>query len=81
MAWALHTNGRDAEALEYADRAAALGWRNAAFGYHRGMILAALGRSAEAEAQLTDALAINPHFSPLHAPRARAALDQLCSVR
>lgn len=63
MAWALHANGRDAEALEFADRAAALGWRNATFGYHRGMILDALGRSAEAEAQLADALAINPHFS------------------
>jgi len=80
MAWALHANGRDAEALEYADRAAALGWRNATFGYHRGMILAALGRWAEAEAQLADALALNPHFSPLHAPRARAALEQLRST-
>lgn len=81
MAWALHANDRNAEALEFADRAAALGWRNATFGYHRGIILAALGRSAEAEAQLADALTINPHFSPLHAPRARAALDQLRSTR
>ena len=80
MAWALHVNGRDAEALGYADRATALGWRNATFAYHRGMILASLGMGAEAEAQLTEALAINPHFSPLHAPRARAALDGLRST-
>jgi hypothetical protein len=42
--------------------------------------LDALGRSSEAQAQLADALAINPHFSPLHAPRARAVLDQLRSA-
>ena len=77
MAWALHVNGRDAEALSFADRAASLGWRNATFAYHRGMILAALGRPAEAQRQLTAALEINPYFSPLHAPRARAALDDL----
>ncbi len=77
MAWALHVNGRDAEALTFADRAGALGWRNAIFAYHRGMILASLGRGAQAEEQLAAALAINPHFSPLYAPRARAALADL----
>lgn len=77
MAWALHVSGRDAEALDYADRAAALGWRNATFAYHRGMILGSLGRDDEATEQLAEALDINPHFSPLHAPRARAALDEL----
>lgn len=77
MAWALHVNGRDAEALTFADRAGALGWRNATFAYHRGMILASLGRRAQAEAQLAEALTINPYFSPLHAPRARATLADL----
>lgn len=77
LSWALHVNGRDAEALTFADRAASLGWRNALFDYHRGMILASLGRRAEAQRQLTEALQINPYFSPLHAPRARAALDEL----
>lgn len=81
MAWALHVNGRDADALTFADRAGALGWRNATFAYHRGMILASLGRSAQAQAQLTEALTINPHFSPLHAPRARAALASLKGAR
>ena len=39
------------------------------------MIELALGLRAEAaRAHLAEALAINPYFSPLHAPRARAAL-------
>lgn len=80
MAWALHAGGRDAEALIFADRAASLGWRNATFTYHRGMILASLGMSTEAKRQLTEALQINPYFSPLHAPLARAALDELGST-
>lgn len=77
LAWALHKAGRDGEAIVLADRAAALGWRNAPLSYHRGMILAALGRADEAAAALRTALDINPNFSPLHAPRARQALDTL----
>lgn len=77
LAWALHLSGRDAEAIGYADRAAATGWRNATFAYHRGMILQALGRSAEAADALDLALRTNPHFSPVDAPAARAALDGL----
>ncbi|MDX8050994.1 tetratricopeptide repeat protein [Lentzea sp. BCCO 10_0798] len=77
LAWALHLAGRDAEALPHADRAAATGWRNATFAYHRGMILRALGRTADAGDALGTALRINPHFSPVDAPAARAALDGL----
>jgi tetratricopeptide (TPR) repeat protein len=40
MAWALHVNGRDAEALTYSDKAVATGWRNAAVVQHRDAILA-----------------------------------------
>ncbi|MGH3832136.1 MAG: tetratricopeptide repeat protein, partial [Pseudonocardiaceae bacterium] len=76
LSWALHVDGRDAEALGYADQAAATGYRNALFSYHRGMILKALGRDAEARQALSAALRINPYFSPLQAPRARAALAQ-----
>lgn len=80
LAWALHLNGRDAEALTFADLAAAPGARNATFAYHRGMILRALGRQDAARAALARALKINPHFSPLDAPRARAALTALRST-
>jgi tetratricopeptide (TPR) repeat protein len=81
LAWALHLNGRDGEALAYADRAAALGGRNAGFAFHRGMILAELGRSEDAVAALDTALAINPYFSPLHAPEAKQELGALRSNR
>jgi len=76
-AWALHKNGRDAEALVYAHKAAVLGARNAQFSFHRGMIEAALGLRAAARQDLTDALRINPWFSPLAVPVARAELSSL----
>jgi tetratricopeptide (TPR) repeat protein len=80
LAWALHVNGRDREALEQARQAARGGYRNALFLYHRGMIERALGLRAEARRSLTAALDLNPGFSPLLAPRARAALAALGSV-
>jgi tetratricopeptide (TPR) repeat protein len=76
-AWALHLNGRDAEALEWSQKALALGTRNALFHFHAGIIQRSLGDAGEARAHLTEALAINPHFSPLLAPAARQVLDQL----
>jgi tetratricopeptide (TPR) repeat protein len=77
LAWALHVNGRDREALAYAERATATGYRNALFRYHRGMIEKSLGKRAAARRSLTAALDLNPEFSPVHAPRARAALADL----
>jgi tetratricopeptide (TPR) repeat protein len=74
MAWALHRNGRDTEALTYADTANSLGWRNATFLYHRGAIHQALGDREQAGADLSSALAINPHFDILQAPIARQLL-------
>ena len=75
--WALHTAGRDAEALEYADRALALGGRPASVLAHRGTIRAALGDRAGAAADLRAALALDPTFSPVQAPRAAALLARL----
>ena len=76
-AWALHRNGRDAQALDYAHAATAQGTRNAMFHYHLGMIEAALGRTDAARTDLNLALTINPHFNPLQAPVARTALAHL----
>lgn len=76
-AWALHSAGRDKEALTYARQAQKLGMRNALFAYHRGIIEQSLGMNTQARASLTEALKINPHFSPLQAPKARAALAVL----
>ncbi|MEV5352776.1 tetratricopeptide repeat protein [Streptomyces sp. NPDC052693] len=77
LAWALHVNGRDEEALPYARRATATGYRNAAFLYHRGIIERATGNERAARAQLQAALDLNPGFSPLGAREARTALDDL----
>ena len=76
-AWALHASGRDAEALLHAVSADRLGMKNALFAYHRGMIEKSLGRDAEALASLQRALTINPYFSPVQAPVAKAALAEL----
>jgi tetratricopeptide (TPR) repeat protein len=81
LAWALHRAGRDADALPYAERSAQLGGRDATATFHRGMILAALGRTGDAIATLEEALRTNPHFSPLHAPVARQTLDALGARR
>jgi Flp pilus assembly protein TadD len=77
LAWALHVNGRDAEALGYAKLANGLGYRSALFRYHLGMIEKSLGRTADARRDLAAALRLNPDFSFLHAPRAKAALASL----
>ena len=77
LAWALHVNGKDEEALPYARRATATGYRNASFLYHRGMIEQATGHAKEARASLLAALELNPGFSPLGARKARTALKSL----
>lgn len=77
LAWALHVNGRDQEALPYARQATATGYHNAAFLYHRGMIEQATGHPDDARTHLTAALKLNPGFSPLGAATARTALKAL----
>ncbi|MBW3615548.1 MAG: tetratricopeptide repeat protein [Actinobacteria bacterium] len=74
LAWQLLAHGRAAEALTYADQALRLGTRNALFYYHRGRINLALGREVAATEDLRTALAINPHFSLLHAAEARRVI-------
>lgn len=77
LAWALHVNRRDAEALRYARQATATGYRRAQFRFHLGVIEKALGKRADARRDLAESLRGNPRFSPLWAPRAKAALDDL----
>ena len=76
-AWALHVNGRDADALVAIREALQTGMRNASFHYHAGMIELALGDTTAARADLQAALTINPYFSPLDAPIAQQALNGL----
>lgn len=80
LAWALHVNGRDVEALPLAERALRLGTRSAQLHYHLGMIQSALGDREAARASLTTALAINPYFSWRHVPLAGAELAELAAA-
>ncbi|WP_051105128.1 tetratricopeptide repeat protein [Catelliglobosispora koreensis] len=77
LAWALHHAGQDAEAATHAGLALRLGTKDPLMIYHRAVIFKALGRTAEAQAGLREALTLNPAFSPVHAPAARAALAEL----
>ena len=77
LAWALHVNGRDEEALPYARRATATGYRDATFLYHRGMVEYAAGDKKDARASLKAALDLNAGFSPLGAAEARRTLKAL----
>lgn len=64
LAWALHSAGRDAEALAYAERATALGTRDALLLYHRGVIEAALGNASQADLYLAESLAVSAGSDP-----------------
>ncbi|MDL4816881.1 tetratricopeptide repeat protein [Actinomadura opuntiae] len=64
LAWALHRNGHDRQALRYARQATRLGWRNALFYQHRADIHAALGDHAAAHRDRAKAHRINPHLDP-----------------
>jgi tetratricopeptide (TPR) repeat protein len=77
LAWALHRAGRSDDAGRYVTEALRLGTEDAQFHYHAGAIAAATGDAAAARRHLTQALDINPHFSPLYAPDARRLLDGL----
>jgi Flp pilus assembly protein TadD len=81
MGWALRAAGRPAEALRHADQALRLGTRSALMHYHRGMILADLGKREAARVELETALGLNPHFSARHAPLARATLASVGGAR
>ncbi|MEW2397667.1 tetratricopeptide repeat protein [Streptomyces sp. NPDC046862] len=77
LAWALHVNGRSDEAMPYARRAAATGYKDATFLYHRGMIERATGDDEAARRSLKAALDLNSGFSTLGAEKARKALKAL----
>ena len=77
LGWALTRAGRPAQGLAWARRSLAIGSRYPLFLYHAGIAARDSGKTREAQRYLRRALAVNPRFSPLHAPRARAALEAL----
>ncbi len=80
LAWTLYRVGRPAEAEPYAREALRLGTKDPLKLYHAAMIARALGQNDQARAWLAQALALNPHFSVLHAAEAQQALTALGGV-
>jgi tetratricopeptide (TPR) repeat protein len=77
MGWALTRSRQPRQGLVWARRSLRLGSRDPMLLFHAGMTARAAGRPALARRWLTLALADNPRFSPLWAPRARRALREL----
>ena len=77
LAWALYQAGHPRPALSFAREALRLGTQSSRLLYHAGVIEAGTGREAAARSHLAAALALNPAFSPLDAPRAAALLRDL----
>ena len=77
LGWAQTRAGHPRAGVRWARRALRLGSRDAMFLYHAGMAARAAGERAAARQWLRAALAANPRFSPLYAPRAQRALRRL----
>jgi tetratricopeptide (TPR) repeat protein len=77
LAWALHRQGRHAEARRAMAGALRMGTRDALLLFHAGMIERALGNDAAAARHLEGALEIHPGFHPRHPATARAVLDSI----
>jgi tetratricopeptide (TPR) repeat protein len=73
LAWALHAQGRDAQALSYAREATRLGTNDALLWVHRGTIGQALGLPS-AQRHLRNGLGMDPGLSVWQREQARAAL-------
>jgi tetratricopeptide (TPR) repeat protein len=77
MAWALHANGRDREALRHARLATRLGTQEPSLWAHRGIIEAALGMTDAARKHLRESVAMDPGESPWQRAQAQQALRGL----
>lgn len=77
LAWALYRAGDAEAAWREMEQALRLGTDDALLHFHAGMIARARGDDAVAARHLERALALDPHFSILHAPEAHAALAAL----
>ncbi len=74
LAWALHVNGRDDEALTQIDKALAVGTVDAKLLIHAGLIQIAAGNVSDGKAHIQRGLELHPAFSPVVIEMAREAL-------
>ena len=81
MAWTLHANDRNREALHYTRLATRLGTQEPSLWAHRGIIESALGMRDAARIHLQMSLAMDPGESPWQRAQARSALRALPTTR
>lgn len=81
LAWALHRNGRDREALPIARAATQLSSPESKFWIHRGTIEAALGMTNDARTHLRRGLDTDPGMSPWQREAARTTLASIKASR
>ena len=74
LGWALTSAGHPHAGVAWARRALRLGSRDPMFLYHAGTSAMRAGRRSLGRRWLRTALALNPRFSPLYAPRAEREL-------
>ena len=77
MAWALHANNRDRQALRCARQATRLNTQEPSLWAHRGIIESALGMTETARKHLRKSLAMDPGESPWQREQAVIALEAL----
>jgi tetratricopeptide (TPR) repeat protein len=77
MAWALYQAGQYAAAYDFSRQALQLGTKDALLLFHAGMIADRLGLIAEAQADLNQALSINPNFSIRYRDLAQSTVSAL----
>jgi tetratricopeptide (TPR) repeat protein len=77
LGWALYSMGEAEDARRYARAALRLGTRDPLYLFHAGMIAHEVGDRPAARRHLARALALNEHFSVLHADTARRVLTSL----
>jgi tetratricopeptide (TPR) repeat protein len=77
LAWALFKNGQLLEAEKATTDALRLGTHDALLLYHAGVIAQSMAKPDKARDLLTQALAVNPHFSVIQAGDARQRIGKL----
>jgi tetratricopeptide (TPR) repeat protein len=80
LAWAYHRSARPADAARLSAEALRLGSRDPLLLYHAGIIAGEAGDAADARADLTAALDLDPGFSATGAMAARQALADVAAA-
>lgn len=77
LAWVYYNMGRTTEASQTMEQALRLGTQDASLLFHAGMIAKDMGNTEQAKTYLTQALTLNPYFSPRGVNNAKQALEEL----